>query len=241
MDKRECISTVTGDIMIKKIYLLRNPEEREFRMFKSQIFDKLVPQLLQINPEKLKISITDFARPRFTILPLKAAGLAMISVWGEIEECDEHIQEEMAGYSENVVGYLVTESIPVSYEKTWDDGNASPGAVLLTLMKKNTNLSYEQFMSEWFGHHTPMALRIHPLWNYIRNVVESLLIEDSTPFDGIVEEHFRSLQDITNPVRFFGGALKMLPNMLKVWRHSNKFLEISAIENYLLREYHIRS
>lgn len=241
MDKRECTSTVTGDIIIKKIYLIRNPEEREFRMFKSQIFDKLVPQLLQLNPEKLKISITDFARPRFTILPLKSTGLAMISVWGEIEDCDEHMQEEIAGYSENVVGYLVTESIPVSYEKTWDDGNESPGAVLLTLMKKNTNLSYEQFMSEWFGHHTPMALRIHPLWNYIRNVVEASLTDDSPFFDGIVEEHFRTLGDITNPVRFFGGVFNMFPNILKVWRHSNKFLELSATENYLLREYHIRT
>ena len=227
--------------MTKKIYLIRSPKEREFHMFRSCIFDKLVPQLLQLNPEKLKISITDFTRPRFTILPLKATGLAMISVWGELADYNKCIHEGMAGYSENVAGYLVTESVPVSYEKVWDDGNASPGAVLLTLMNKNTNLSYEQFMSEWFGHHTPMALRIHPLWNYIRNVVESLLIEDSTPFDGIVEEHFRSLQDITNPVRFFGGAFNMFPNIFKVWRHSNKFLEVSSIENYLLREYHIRS
>ena len=227
--------------MTKRIYLIRSPKEREFHIFKSNIFDKLVPQLLQLNPEKLKISITDFTQPRFTILPLKSTGLAMISVWGELADCNKCIYEGMVGYSEKAAGYRVAESIPVAYEKVWDDGNASPGAVLLTLMKKNTDLSYEQFMSEWFGHHTPMALRIHPLWNYIRNVVEELLIEDSPPLDGIVEEHFRSLQDITNPVRFFGGAFNMFPNILKVWRHSNKFLELSATENYLMREYHIRS
>ena len=111
----------------------------------------------------------------------------------------------------------------------------------MTLMKKNAELSYEQFMKEWFGHHTPMAIRIHPLWNYIRNVVESPISDDSPPFDGIVEEHFRSLRDITNPVRFFGGVVKMLPNMLKVGLHSNKFLDLSATENYLLTEFHIRS
>jgi hypothetical protein len=227
--------------MTKRIYLIKATNDGEFSHFKSQIFDKLIPELLQLNLEKLKVSITDLKRPRFSILPLKATGLAMISVWGEIEDCNKRIQEETSGYSESVAGYLVTESIPVSYDKTWDDGNPSPGAVLLTLMNKNAKLSYEQFMSEWFGHHTPMALRIHPLWNYIRNVVESKLIEDSPSFDGIVEEHFRNLGDITNPVRFFGGAFNMFPNMLKVWRHSNKFLDISVIENYLLREYHIRS
>jgi hypothetical protein len=227
--------------MAKKIYLIRSPQEREFHMFEAQIFDKLVPKLLQLNPEKLKVSITGFKRPRFTILPLKSTGLAMISVWGELADCDKYIHEEMADSSENVAGYQVAESIPVAYEKVWDDVTASPGAVLLTLMKKNTNLNYEQFMSEWFGHHTPMALKIHPLWNYIRNVVESSLIAGSPSFDGIVEEHFRSLGDITNPVRFFGGAFKMCPNIYKVWRHSNKFLELSATENYLMREYHIRS
>ena len=33
----------------------------------------------------------------------------------------------------------------------------------------------------------------------------------------------------------------MVPNMIKVGLHANRFLEISAVENYLLTEYHIRS
>jgi len=35
--------------------------------------------------------------------------------------------------------------------------------------------------------------------------------------------------------------LKMIPNMIKVGLHANKFLELSAVENYLLTEYHILS
>jgi len=227
--------------MAKYMYLIRSPEQLERHLFRSQIFDKLVPRLLELDPEKLKISLTESKRPRFTILPLKATGLALVSVWGDVADAIERWQAEMAGIGGSVAGYQVTESTPVAYQKDWEDGNASPGTVLLTLMKKNAKLSYEQFMDEWFGHHTPMALRIHPLWNYIRNVVESAVIEDSPPLDGIVEEHFRSLRDITNPTRFFGGVFRMFPNMLKVYRHANKFLELSAIENYLLTEYHIRS
>ena len=227
--------------MAKYIFLVRSPELLERKIFKSRIFDKLVPGLLDLDPEKLKISLTEIERPRLTILPLKATGLALVSVWGELDGDIERWQAEMTSISGGVVGYRVTESTLVAYEKDWEDGNASPGTVLLTLMKKNAKLSYEQFMDEWFGHHTPMALRIHPLWNYTRNVVESVVIEDSPPFDGIVEEHFRSLGDITNPARFFGGAFRMLPNILKVYRHTNKFMKISATENYLLTEYHIRS
>lgn len=227
--------------MPKYIYLIRSPESLERDAFKSRIFNDIVPQFLQLNPEKLKVSITEFAPPRFTILPLKATSLALVSVWGDFAAAIGDWRSEMASIGGSVAGYQVTESTPVAYEKDWEDGNASPGAVLLTLMKKNAKLSYEQFMNEWFGHHTPMAIRIHPLWNYIRNVVESTITEDSPPFDGIVEEHFRSLRDITNPARFFGGVFKMLPNMSKVGLHSNKFLDLSATENYLLTEFHIRS
>lgn len=227
--------------MAKYIFIIRSPQQLERDAFKSRILNDLVPKLLQLNPEKLKVGITEFAPPRFTILPLKATDLALVSVWGDLADVIKRWQAEMARIGGSVAGYQVTESTPVAYDKTWDDGNASPGAVLLTLMKRNAKLSYEQFMNEWFGHHTPMAIRIHPLWNYIRNVVESTITEDSPPFDGIVEEHFRSLRDITNPARFFGGAFKMLPNMLKVGLHSNKFLDLSATENYLLTEFHIRS
>jgi len=165
----------------------------------------------------------------------------MISVWDKLVDHAKHWQDEMAGISSNVAGYKVTESTPLAYKKDWDNGRASPGAVMLTLMRKNPSLSYEQFMKEWFDHHTPMAMRIHPLWNYIRNVVVTAVIEGSPPMDGIVEEHCRSLRDITNPARYFGGLLRMFPNMVRVGLHANKFLQISAVENYLVTEYHIRS
>jgi hypothetical protein len=228
-------------MMAKYIFLVRSPESLGGKVFRSRIVDGLMNRLLDLDPERLKVSLTETGRPRLTVLPLKATGLAMVSVWGELDGAIERWKDEMISTGGRVEGYRVTESQPVSYEKDWEDGCASPGVVLLTLMRKNAGLNYEQFMDEWFGHHTPMALRIHPLWSYTRNVVDSVVTQDSPPFDGIVEEHFHSLQDVINPVRFFGGAFRMLPNMLKVYRHSNKFLEISAIENYLVIEYHIRS
>ncbi|MCX5991107.1 MAG: EthD domain-containing protein [Chloroflexi bacterium] len=227
--------------MAKYIYLIRSPEKPGNQAFKSEIFDKLVPRLLRLNPEKLKIDLTEVKLPRLTVLPLKRTGLAMISVWDNQSDRTKDWQAEMAGIGSNIAGYQVTESMPVAYKKDWDDGKVSPGAVMLTLMRKNPSLSYEQFMKEWFGHHTPMAMRIHPLWNYIRNVVESAVIEGSPPMDGIVEEHCRSLRDITNPARYFGGLFRMLPNMVRVGLHANKFLQISEVENYLLTEYYIRS
>jgi hypothetical protein len=166
----------------------------------------------------------------------------MISIWDDRADRHREWRSEMAGLGWNLAGYQVTESIPRAYARDWRDGDVSPGIVMLTLMNKNRRLSHEQFMHEWFEHHTPnIALKVHPLWNYIRNVVDCAVVEGSPPLDGIVEEHCLRRGDVTNPARYFGGPLKMIPNMVKVGLHANKFLDLSLVENYLLTEYHIRS
>jgi hypothetical protein len=73
-----------------------------------------VPQLLRLNPEKLKIDLAEVKPPRLTVFPLKRSGLAMISVWDNLADRAEHWQTEMAGIGSNVAGYKVTESMPVA-------------------------------------------------------------------------------------------------------------------------------
>jgi hypothetical protein len=228
--------------MVKYIFLIRPPDKVDLPSLKSQVLDRLVPSLLKLNPEKLKIDLTEPKRPRLTVLPLAKNHLAMISVWDAQAGRVGQWHSDIASLGWNVAGYQVMESTPKAYTKEWKDGEVSPGIVMLTLMKKNRRLSQEQFMHEWFDHHTPkIALKVHPLWNYIRNVVESAVVEGSPKLDGIVEEHSLERRDVTNPARYFGGVFVMLPNMIRVGLHANKFLEISAVENYLLTEYHVRS
>jgi hypothetical protein len=229
------------DAVTKYIFLIHCPETVEPGAFKPRLFDTLVPRLLALKPEKLKIGLTEPKLPRFAVVPFKRTGLAMISVWDKWDDRAAEWQAEMSSLGWQVFGYQVAESTPVAYQKDWKDGEVSPGMVMLTIMKKNARLQHKQFMQEWFGHHTPMAMRIHPLWNYIRNVVESAVVEGSPAFDGIVEEHVRERRDITNPVRYFGGLLHFIANMIRVGLHARKFLDLSVIENYLLTEYHIRS
>ncbi len=228
--------------MAKYIFLVRPPDRVNIAALKSRVLEDLVPRLLQMAPEKLKVDLTEPKRPRLTVLPLAKNHLAMVSVWDGRADRARQWQAEIDSLGWNVAGYQVAESTPKACTKDWKDCEPSPGIVMLTLMKKNRRLSQEQFMHEWFEHHTPkIALKVHPLWNYIRNVVDSVVVEGSPPLDGIVEEHCLKRSDVTNPVRYFGGLLKMVPNMIKVGLHANKFLDLSAVENYLLTEYYIRS
>lgn len=224
--------------MNKYQYIIRDQGNLNNAEFRSRIFDGMVPALLQLTPTGLKVGITDIPRPKFTVLPLGKDRLALLSVWSESEVLPEEWKKgHINGLT--IQGYQIEESVPVAYDRTWPDGQVSPGIVLLTLLKQNPKLSYDEFMHEWHGRHTPKAMRIHPFWNYIRNVIKTTTIPGSPEFEGIVEEHFRTRADCINPVRMFGGPLKFLPNMIEVGLHAKHFLDLGMTENYLLSETHV--
>lgn len=226
--------------MKKFQYIFRDQDSTDTGRFKSRILDDIVPALLARDPAALKVSMTDVPAPGLTVLPLRKDNLALVSVWSETDKLpDSWKTAGLPGLA--IQGYEIDESVPVAYEKDWQDGQTSPGVVLLTLLKQNPRLTYDEFMHEWHGRHTPKAMRIHPFWNYIRNVIKGKTIASSPTFEGIVEEHFRTRSDCVNPVRMFGGPLKFLPHMVEVGLHARHFLDLKLTENYLLSETHIRS
>ena len=88
--------------------------------------------------------------------------------------------------------------------------------------------------------HTPLSLRIHPLWHYNRNVISANLVTHEPAWGGIVEEHFKTRSQLLNPFKFFGNPLVVVQRMMAVYKDTNAFLEYKTIETYMTREYHIR-
>ncbi len=213
---------------------LKNITRQQFRDF---ILHTLIPAILKRKPDNCKLTISAVDQPSVTILPLKRNGFAMISITGidpaaTLNELKLHQNADRLIY-----GYEVHESPYLLSERTWDCGEESPGLILLTMFKQKQGLPKEKFMRIWFGEHSPMSIVIHPLKNYIRNVVTRYITEDAPKFDGIVEEHFASDRDLLNPVRMFGGIKKFLPSMLAVQRHVSTFIDLSQIRNHICREY----
>ena len=54
-------------------------------------------------------------------------------------------------------------------------------------------------------------------------------------------EACRTRNDLLNPTRFFGGALKMVPNMVRVANDIKGFLDMKKTETFYATEYHLRS
>lgn len=235
-DMRDTNSRMS-ELPTKHLFFARSRGDRA--AFRANVLDRVAPGLRTHARGPLKLGLTDRANPKLTVLPLRAENLLMVSTWGEVDV--DGVLATMGALGGDAFGYVVEESYPIRYARTWPDGERSPGEVLLTLLSKNDKLSYDAFMHEWHGRHTPKALRIHPMWSYARNVVTKPLREGTPVFEGVVEEHYRTLADVVNPVRMFGGARRFLPHMIEVGRHASHFLDLRRTENYLIGEWHLVS
>ena len=223
--------------MLKEVYILRGLPGEDYDGFRDRI-TSLSGEVLDLHkPGTLKINLTLKAPPAISVIPFKRKKIALLSVTrspaGPIEGLTSSVG--FAG------AYAVDEAVPVAYEKTWADGEATPGACLLTLFHSKAGIDRETFLKRWHEGHTPLSLKLHPLWNYNRNVVSRILSSDSEHYDGIVEEQFRKASDLLNPLIFFGPPLKVPIHMYKVLTDTRSFIDMKKIETYLTTEIHLKS
>lgn len=223
--------------MPKEIYILRNHLSEDYTSFKNRIIRLAVNVVEQYTIESLKACLTVRRPPLITVIPFRKKKIAILSVTRKTGKAIEMITQT-EGFDG---GYLVEEAVPVAYDKAWADGDPTPGVCLLTLFHKKPGLDQDTFLSRWHNSHTPLSLRIHPLWNYNRNVVTGTMNGDSRWYDGIVEEQFKTSSDLLNPLIFFGPLLKVPLHMYRVLADTRSFIDMRRIETYLAAEFHIKS
>lgn len=223
--------------MNKEIYLVQGVDSESYRDFSERIFAVVAKANLTFNPDAIKFTITEKAPPAISIIPFSKRKLAAISVYNPHAAICEAFKN-IAGFRG---AYKVEEALPVSYQKTWIDGERTPGVCLLTLISKKKNIDYATFLHRWHNGHTPLSLKIHPLWNYVRNEVKEILTENTAAFNGIVEEQMRTASDLLNPLKFFGNPLIIIPRMITVYADTKSFIDYSSMETYLAAEYLIKT
>lgn len=223
--------------MIKEIYLIKGVPEESYDDFSK----RLIFLAKSVSEEELiietKLTFTKEPPPKVSIIPFKKNKIAAISLIHKGGKLSERLTKEK-GFSG---AYVVEESIPVSYEKNWEDMEPTPGVCLLTLFKQKKGIDYNVFIDRWHNSHTPLSLKIHPLWHYNRNVVLKKLTPDSENWDGIVDEHMRTRSELLNPFKFFGNPLVIIPRMINVYTDTKSFLDYKTIEPYLTCEICIKS
>jgi hypothetical protein len=184
------------------------------------------------------VHATEAAPPRLSLVPFRREGFAMVSARA-VPDAIGALRAALAPLG-RLEGYLVDETVPRARACLEPAGTIADGPALVTLFRQHPRLDRGSFLREWHGHHTPLALEVHPLAGYVRNVVEEVLDEGAPRWDGIVVETFAAAEDLRSPIRFFGGprasALHAVRNALRVGMHASRFLDLRTIENHLVTE-----
>jgi len=221
----------------KEIYIVKGHPSETYQAFVARMFSVAGKVNDRLAPETLKLTLTTASPPGVSVIPFRKGKAAAISLTGGASGTESLLSAE-----EGITGrYLVEEAIPVAYRKSWNDGDPTPGVCMLTLFRRRPGIDRETFLRRWHHGHTPLSLKIHPLWNYNRNVVLETLDGDEGTCEGIVEEHFRERSELLNPLRFFGPPLRVPLHMMQVLRDTRSFIDMKKIEVYLATEYHLKS
>lgn len=221
------------------MYVLRGNGEAH-GAFRQRMRNEVAPKLLSLGPDKLSLTLTENPPPKLALFPFKGQTVATFAVHDSQGE-PSRFTEVLSRSAGNVSGYEVEESVPVEYQKSWADGEATPTPILLTVLHKKKGITFDEYIQRWHGGHTPLSLEVHPLWYYQRNVIREPITQGADACDGIVLEACPTKNDLLNPFRFFGGAFKMLPNMIRVSNDIRGFLDMKKVETFYCTEYLLRS
>ncbi len=222
--------------MHKSISIIRGFKDESYSDFHSRI-KKIIDQIKSFPTHKLHYTITLEVPPNISVIPFSKEKIAMISFTSGGKGLLDTVQKA-GGYAGT---FYVTEALPIAYAKDWQDGVATPGVCLLTLFRQKKGIDYDTFIERWYNGHTPLTLKIHPIYHYNRNEVTEALGDPPVLYDGIVEEHCRSRKELMNPFKFFAKSGFAPVNMIKTYFDVKSFIDYGSIETYLVTEYHIVS
>lgn len=220
--------------MTKSINIIRGNKNESYEDFHERI-KLLISNIIKIGVEKLQYTISLEKPPGISVIPFSKEKIALISVTNKDDEYLSILQGD-GGYSGT---FRVTEALPIAYEKNWHDGEATPGVCLLTLFRQKKGIDSDTFKERWFHGHTPLTLKIHPIYHYNRNEVTESVGNPPVLYDGIVEEHCRTRKELLNPFKFFAKTGFSVVNMIKTYFDVKSFIDYKSIETYLVVEYHV--
>ena len=100
------------------------------------------------------------------------------------------MQEEANEFFGGIVAYHVRQGIQRDYDRTWPDGERSPGVKMVYPVQRNPDISHGQFAKHWIEKHVPIVLKyMNGISRYVTNKVIRR-IGPGPDVDGFVELHY---------------------------------------------------
>jgi len=210
------------------------------------LVERVGSELLGLGPHALTINVVDPSVDMSATVAVPDNGMAAtVGLWLDSLDDRGPFEGVLGGAASRMAGYLVTESVPLAYERrTWPDGERSPGVKQITMFDKRAGIDDAQFFARWHGSHTPLTFEVHPVCLYVRHAIARPVTDGAPRWRGIVEEGLREVEDLTDPMRYFsaGGSADTLEhNVKRVIDDVSSFLDLDSVESYPAAEYILRT
>lgn len=194
--------------MEKLVYGLWRGADQDVDPVRVALLDDVAPALLDLGVDGLRIEVEEPAGKVLRTGVNADGGIlcGSVSIW--LDSCDHRAphEEAIAAAGAQAFGWIVAESVAKAYgaNRTWPDGEQSPGMSILTFFDKGDGVSDEAFYRIWHGEHTPLTFDLHPFWIYIRNQVLRSVTPGAPSVRGIVYEAVATDDEILDLTRMFG-------------------------------------
>lgn len=224
--------------MEKRLFVLWKAPEVDIGSFRVRLVTELAPALLALGPESLTVNVADIEPEPTDLVRGDGATVAgLVSVTTETGDETAEVARILDPTGLYVAGYAVRELVARRRErKEQPDGEVSPGAKQVMLLRRRPGLAYDEFLQLWQRSFTPLALETHPLSGLVNNVVEAAVTSGAPHYDGIVEMYVNDKEDILDPMRFFGSRenIDRVLDNLKTWVDFRR-LELHSMSEIVMK------
>jgi len=226
--------------MEKMIYFISRKETQSVEDFRSALLGPVVATLRALGASQITLNVADLndevqERGAGRLLGPWEDTAAAVSLWHDTIDCRDEIEACLSELGDSLTGYLVTESVVQTCDRTWQDGERRPGITQFGANGKPEGVTDEEFYHNWQVLHSKQSFDLHPLrWSYVRNAVARPLTPDAPPYRAIVLEHFHSMEDFTDDTRYFGSP-EALNEMIE---HMPGFCDLNCMFSLGMSEYY---
>lgn len=230
--------------MEKLVYGLWRRPDQDLDAVRDALLTRVAPSLLALGVDGLRVEVEEPAG-RVLRTGTSADGSLLcgsVSLW--LASYDDRGPHEAAlgEAGTQAHGWIVAESVAKAYgdERTWPDGEQSPGMSILTFFDKGPGVSDEDFYRIWHGEHTPLTFDLHPFWLYVRNQVLRAVTPGAPAVRGIVYEAVPADEDLTDLTRLFGcpgEPERLMDQIAIVDNHMRTFGNTETLQCVTTREW----
>ncbi len=232
--------------MEKLIYVVWKRAEASPASFKEEMLGEVAEGLLRQGMRGLSVNLADemaaYAQGmRITRIQEPPSGT--VSIWLDTTLDRDPVQRLLETACQRLAGYLVLESVPlVNTTHVAPLGQRTPGITTVAFLEKPEAMIHEDWLEQWQGRHTRVAIETQSTFFYIQNLILRALTPDAPPWSAIVEEGFPA-EAATDPAVFFAAGSsreRLEENRRRLLESCGKFIDFSRLDSHPMSSYPLK-